>query len=94
MAGGADPVRHRRPLIAEDQELPADNALSGLLRDYLMEPRIVAGKFPIPRSKVTFDLYGHLMLGTEAEAAALLDRFLRTDIREAEATVRGAFTAA
>jgi integrase len=31
--------------------------------------------------KVTFDLYGHLMPGTEAEAAALLDNFLdrRTD---------------
>jgi integrase len=28
--------------------------------------------------KVTFDLYGHLMPGTEAEAAALLDRFLDT----------------
>lgn len=40
--------------------------------------------------KVTFDLYGHLMPGTEAEAAALLDRFLRTDVREAEATVRQA----
>jgi integrase len=26
--------------------------------------------------KVTFDLYGHLMPGTEAEAAALLDAFL------------------
>ena len=26
--------------------------------------------------KVTFDLYGHLMPGTEAEAAALLDRYL------------------
>jgi hypothetical protein len=26
--------------------------------------------------KVTFDLYGHLMPGTEAEAAALLDTFL------------------
>jgi integrase len=26
--------------------------------------------------KVTFDLYGHLMPGTEAEAAVLLDRFL------------------
>jgi integrase len=26
--------------------------------------------------KVTFDLYGHLMPGTEAEAAALLDDFL------------------
>lgn len=26
--------------------------------------------------KVTFDLYGHLMPGTEAEAAALLDSFL------------------
>ena len=26
--------------------------------------------------KVTFDLYGHLMPGTEAEAVALLDRFL------------------
>jgi integrase len=28
--------------------------------------------------KVTFDLYGHLMPGTEAEAATLLDRFLLT----------------
>ena len=26
--------------------------------------------------KVTFDLYGHLMPGAEAEAAALLDAFL------------------
>jgi hypothetical protein len=26
--------------------------------------------------KVTFDLYGHPMPGTEAEAAALLDAFL------------------
>ncbi|MBA3866980.1 MAG: tyrosine-type recombinase/integrase [Solirubrobacterales bacterium] len=26
--------------------------------------------------KVTFDLYGHLMPGTEAEAASLLDDFL------------------
>jgi integrase len=26
--------------------------------------------------KVTFDLYGHLMPGTEAEAAALLDTYL------------------
>lgn len=26
--------------------------------------------------KVTFDLYGHLMPGTKAEVAALLDRFL------------------
>jgi integrase len=25
--------------------------------------------------KVTFDLYGHLMLGTKAEAAALLDSY-------------------
>jgi integrase len=40
--------------------------------------------------KVTFDLYGHLMPGTEAEAAALLDRFLRTDVREAEAAARQA----
>jgi hypothetical protein len=29
--------------------------------------------------KVTFDLYGHLMPGTEAEAAALLDRFLGSE---------------
>ena len=29
--------------------------------------------------KVTFDLYGHLMPGAEAEAAALLDAFLAPD---------------
>ena len=37
---------------------------------------------------------GHLMPGTEAEAAALLDRFLRTDVREAAATVRQAVASA
>jgi integrase len=30
--------------------------------------------------KVTFDLYGHLMPGTEAEAASLLDRYLGTQV--------------
>lgn len=29
-----------------------------------------------PSVKVTFDLYGHMMPGTEAEATALLDAFL------------------
>lgn len=42
--------------------------------------------------KVTFDLYGHLMPGTEAEAAALLDRFLRTEIQLDERTVRAAIS--
>lgn len=32
--------------------------------------------------KVTFDLYGHLMPGTEAEAAALLDRYLTLEGQE------------
>lgn len=40
--------------------------------------------------KVTFDLYGHLMPGTEAEAAALLDRFLGEDLQGAGAVVRQA----
>lgn len=42
--------------------------------------------------KVTFDLYGHLMPGAEAEAAALLDTFLnrRVDDPCAVGTVRGA----
>jgi integrase len=43
--------------------------------------------------KVTFDRYGHLMPGAEAEAAALLDTFLGTKIRGAEQTVRTAGTA-
>jgi integrase len=38
--------------------------------------------------KVTFDLYGHLMPGTEAEAAALLDRFLAVEIADNAASVR------
>jgi integrase len=38
--------------------------------------------------KVTFDLYGHLMPGTEAEAAALLDRFLGVQAEVARETVR------
>jgi len=32
-------------------------------------------------TKATFDLYGHLMPGTEAEAAALLDAFLNCPAR-------------
>jgi hypothetical protein len=48
-------------------------------------PRQRQGAFglhgPLLDIKVTFDLCGHLMPGTEAEAAALLDNFLdrRTD---------------
>lgn len=38
--------------------------------------------------KVTFDLYGHLMPGTEAEAAALLDTYLSSQTREAASEVR------
>jgi integrase len=30
--------------------------------------------------KVTFDLYGHLMPGTESEAAAMLDRYLESEV--------------
>jgi integrase len=44
--------------------------------------------------KVTFDLYGHLMPGTEAEAAALLDRFLGLEARQAEGLVRRSSTVA
>lgn len=40
--------------------------------------------------KVTFDLYGHLMPGTEAEAAALLDSYLRIQIEPGEHSARGA----
>ncbi len=38
--------------------------------------------------KVTFDLYGHLMPGTEAESAALLDRFLQVQMGGAEESIR------
>jgi integrase len=38
--------------------------------------------------KVTFDLYGHLMPGTEAGAAALLDSYLGAQTRADAATVR------
>ena len=40
--------------------------------------------------KVTFDLYGHLMPGTEAEAATLLDRYLASEVAIAESGVRAA----
>lgn len=43
--------------------------------------------------KVTFDLYGHLMPGAEAEAAALLDRFLIAEVQGAEREVRAAVAA-
>jgi hypothetical protein len=37
---------------------------------------------------VTFDLYDHLIPGTEAEAVALLDAYLGAHIRAEAATVR------
>ncbi len=41
--------------------------------------------------KVTFDLYGHLMPGTEAEAAGLLDRYLGADDDHNSQIVRSSF---
>lgn len=38
--------------------------------------------------KVTFDLYGHLMPGTEAEAAALMDAYLGAQVKVGEDVVR------
>jgi len=38
--------------------------------------------------KVTFDLYGHLMPGTEAQAAALLDSFLGSEIAGRDEVIR------
>ena len=38
---------------------------------------------------VTFDLYGHLMPGAEAEAADLLDAYLDAQISAGEQTARG-----
>jgi integrase len=43
--------------------------------------------------KVTFDLYGHLMPGTEAQAAALLDTYLGADVEVGERVAREADTA-
>jgi integrase len=40
--------------------------------------------------KVTFDLFGHLMPGTEAAAAALLDTFLGSRVEDAEGVARAA----
>jgi hypothetical protein len=40
--------------------------------------------------KVTFDLYGHLMPGSEAEAAAMLDGYLVAQLNRAEDQARGA----
>ena len=40
--------------------------------------------------KVTFDLYGHLMPGTEAEAAVLLDSYLGVQVKKAESAARAA----
>lgn len=39
---------------------------------------------------VTFDLYGHLMPDTQAEAAALLDTFIGAQTAEAERVAREA----
>ena len=40
--------------------------------------------------KMTLDLYGHLMPGSEAEAAQLLDEFLQVSQRKAEELARSA----
>lgn len=40
--------------------------------------------------KVTFDLYDHLMPGTVAEAAALLDSFLGADMGEGAIAAKSA----
>lgn len=40
--------------------------------------------------KVTSDLYGHLMSGTEAEAAAPLDTYLTAQLRVESETARTA----
>jgi hypothetical protein len=47
-----------------------------------------AGGLP-PSIQVTFDLYGHLMPGSEAEAAALLDAYLTAQRKRSEDTARG-----
>lgn len=39
---------------------------------------------------VTFDLYGHLMPGTEAEGAALLDTYLESKVSAGEQAARRA----
>ncbi len=39
---------------------------------------------------VTFDLYGHLMPGSEAEASELLDAYLNAERGRAEDVARGA----
>ena len=46
---------------------------------------LIAGSLGHSSIKVTFDLYGHLMPGAEAEAASLLDAYLtRADTRLAK----------
>jgi hypothetical protein len=40
--------------------------------------------------KVTVDLYGHLMPGTAAEAAALMDGFLAAEVKAAAEDARAA----
>lgn len=40
--------------------------------------------------KVTFDLYGHLLTGAEAKAAALLDAFLSVEREQGERALRAA----
>ena len=43
--------------------------------------------------KVTFDLYGHLMPGSEAEASSLLDGYLHAQRERAEEVAPGAVPA-
>jgi integrase len=43
--------------------------------------------------KVTFDLYGHLMPGTDAEAAAPLDTYLSAQLEASSEQVRKSATA-
>jgi hypothetical protein len=53
--------------------------------------RVATGEFVIPPNiSITLDRYGHLMPGSEEEAAGLLDAYLTAQRERAEEAARGA----
>jgi hypothetical protein len=53
------------------------------------EPKALSSYMGIASLQITFDRYGHLMPGSEEEAAGLLDEYLDRTAARAQSTTMG-----
>jgi len=78
VAGGKDSQTGRTDFRGSGHFHQARHTYASFMIAAGVNPKALSAFMGHSSIKVTFDLYGHLMPGTEAEAAALLDRFLDT----------------